>query len=129
MTLDHLLALLVIAACVWLAAIQLRPLWQARRMRGQPAPDVVTSDRTGPRLYYFWSPHCGQCRSMTPLIDRLVEQGRDIVKVDIMEEPALARAFKVGATPTTVVVRQGRVQQVLLGRLSEQRLLSFLDDA
>ena len=127
MNLDTLLPLIVGTACAWLLWQQLRPRLMARRMRGRPVSEPSPQHGNGARLYYFWSPHCGMCRGMTPLVDRLREQGKDLIKVNVLEAPEKARSFGIAATPTLVLVRGGRVEKVLLGAQSEARILELLD--
>jgi thioredoxin 1 len=50
-----------------------------------------------------------------------------LVKVNVLEAPDLAREFGVAATPTLVLVRDGRVEKVLLGAQNEARILELLD--
>jgi thioredoxin 1 len=112
-------------------AVQVLPLLRARHMRGQPAPDLagvtVESQRQLPRLLvYFWSPTCGMCRTMTPVIDALARERHDIVKVNVQEAAPLARRFGVMATPALVLVRDGRIEQILLGARSEAQIRTLL---
>ncbi len=127
MDLDTLLPLLVGAACAWLLWQQLRPRLMARRMRGRQVSEPSAEHGKAARLYYFWSPHCGMCRAMTPLVGRLQEQRSDLVRINVLEAPDLAREFGVAATPTLVLVRDGRVEKVLLGAQNETRILELLD--
>ena len=116
---------------VAVAAVQILPLLRARRMRGQPAPDLtgVAADaqRQLPRLLvYFWSPTCGMCRGMTPVIDRLARERPDIVKVNVQETAQLARRFGVMATPALALLRDGRIERVALGARSEAQIRALL---
>ena len=64
---------------------------------------------------------------MTPLVGRLQEQRSELVKINVLETPDLAREFGIAATPTLVLVREGRVEKVLLGAQNEARILELLD--
>lgn len=105
-------------------------LWQARRRLGQTVPDTAAVD--GPaasarrRLYYFHAPHCGACRAMTPLVDRLARSHPNLVKVDVSESLDLARGFGIAATPSFVLVEDETIRQVKLGGQSEGTLLRLL---
>jgi thioredoxin 1 len=127
MDLDTLLPLLVGIACAWLLWKQLHPRVLARRMLGRQIPEPCPAEASGVRLYYFWSPHCGMCRGMTPLIDRLRETRSDLIKINLVESRELARSFGIAATPTLVLVRDGVVEKVLLGAQGETRILELLD--
>jgi len=98
----------------------------SRGLRGQPAPPGAEPHPQGV-LYYFFSPRCAPCRRMGPVIDELATaHPGQVVKVDVSEEPQRAAAFRVAATPTTLLVRDGRIVEVLLGAKPRQRLAGLL---
>ncbi len=104
--------------------------WRMSRLghglRGQPAPVEARSHPQGV-LYYFYSPRCGPCRAMGPVIDRVAEAHPDqVVKVDVGEEPQLAAAFRVAGTPTTMLIRDGRIIEVMLGAKPQKHLEALL---
>ena len=110
--------------------MQLIPLWLVRRSLGLAAPDTTAVD--GPaaaeprRVYYFHAPHCGPCRAMTPLLDRLREAHPTLIKVDVAESLELARDFGIAGTPSFVLVENGAIRRVKLGGQSERGLLKLL---
>jgi thioredoxin 1 len=63
---------------------------------------------------------------MSRIVDRLMETHRDLVKVNAAENPTLASRYGVSATPTLVLVRNGKVDRVLLGPQTEGRILALL---
>lgn len=103
----------------------------ARRQRGEqiqgiggPLGEAIASgDRV---LAYFYTPFCSACRTQTPIIDRLQTEYENIFKVDVAEHIEAARAFGVRATPTTVIVEQGKVVQVMVGSHNEAHLREAL---
>ncbi len=112
--------------------LQLSLWFGTRRLEGKPAPDV--SDILGERakqlnklLFYFYSPHCGPCRRMTPHIDRLSQNHDNIVKIDISQDHDISHRFGVTVVPTTLVVSDGKVTKALVGRQSERQLEALLD--
>lgn len=105
---------------------QWRIAHMSRGLRGQPAPAEAQSHPQG-ILYYFYSPHCGPCRTMGPVIDRMTEtHPGQVIKVDVGEEPALAAAFHISGTPTTLLIRDGAIAEVMLGAKSQKRLERLL---
>ena len=112
------------------AGLQLWTFWRARQALGQPAPDTrdvdgeVASDTR--RVYYFFGVHCGPCRATTLLVDQLRRTHRNLIKIEVAEHQALARAFGVAATPSFVLVEDGLIRQVHLGGLNEARLVYML---
>ena len=68
------------------------------------------------------------CRSMTPIIERLALQHANIVKVDVTESSELASKFGVMGTPTLVLVRDGKVDRMLVGAKSEKIVRALLEE-
>jgi thioredoxin 1 len=123
-----LVVILVIVLLLW----QLSPFIRARMRQGKPAPDysefVDEEKRQAKKLlFYFWSPSCGMCRNVTPVIDALAETRNDVVKVNVMEQADLTRRFKVLGTPTLVLVQDGQVEKMLLGVQSEKNIQKLLN--
>jgi thioredoxin 2 len=61
-------------------------------------------------LVEFWAKWCGYCRMVEPVINDLASwrAGKlKIVKVDVDDEPILARRFQTRATPTFILYRNG----------------------
>ena len=59
----------------------------------------------------FWASWCGPCKMLSPVIESIAEEydGRALVaKVNVDEEPDLARRFGVMSIPTVVFLKQGR---------------------
>jgi thioredoxin len=126
------LPLVVGTAIVLFVGAQMIPLLRARRMHGHAAPDLsslLTDAQRRQRrlLVYFWSPRCGACRSMTPVIDGLARSRNDVVKINVFEAMAEARACGVMGTPTLVVIRDGRIEHVEVGARSEKQVRALLE--
>ena len=69
-------------------------------------------------LVDFWATWCGPCRMEAPVLEQLdVELGGSvkICKVDVDEQPALARRFRVMSIPTLISFRDGQVSQTRVG--------------
>lgn len=99
----------------------------SKRMQGRAAPDyqrLLGAEQQGMDrlLFYFYSPHCGPCRTLGPVVDQMAQRYGCVVKVDVAQDMAVARQFGVRATPTLVLVEQGKVVKVMLGAVSEKTL-------
>ena len=57
-----------------------------------------------PVLVEFWAPWCTYCRRIDPVLNKLADSRGDvlIVKVNIDEEPDLARRERIEVIPTLV---------------------------
>ena len=63
-----------------------------------------------PLLIDFYSPTCGPCHMMHPIVERLAERRKGelmIVKVNVDSQPELASSLGIQAVPTYVVFSQG----------------------
>lgn len=117
--------ILVVGQQWWLKA-------KANRIVGQPLPklDGEMAERLqarGKALFYFFSPHCGPCRAMTPVIDRLAKDHDNVFKFDVSQDIELARTFGVMATPTVVAVSRTTIDAILLGPSTERRLRQLIE--
>ena len=91
-----------------------------RALQGKPLPEVpgptgksLSQAKRG--LAYFFSPGCGACRTITPVMQKLSEKNQDVHVVDVTRQFDVARALKVLATPTIVEVESGRIVAVHVG--------------
>ena len=111
--------------------IQLLPYIKAREIQGRQTPDLsdvfTEKQRQQPRLLlYFWSPRCGMCRNMTPIVDKLAREREDVISINAADNVDVARRFKVMGTPTLVLLKNGKVDKVLLGAKSEKTITALL---
>ena len=48
-------------------------------------PEVVEDDEADSPWYYFYSQGCGWCKKSEPLVDELIKEGHDILKLDLAD--------------------------------------------
>lgn len=82
-----------------------------------------------PTLVDFWAPWCGPCRMLSPIVDRLADKLGDrakVGKVNVDEQPELAKQFQVMSIPTLLVFQNGKLVQTSVGVKNEQQILDML---
>jgi thioredoxin 1 len=127
-------AYLVLALTALLAVPVLWTALAARGARGKavdPLADALPGlDAHKARaVVYCFSQHCGPCRKMSPQIDRLRQRHPNVFKLDILQHPRAAQALGVHATPTTLLVEDGKVLKALLGAGGLRAVEVFLAEA
>ena len=63
-----------------------------------------------PVLVDFWAEWCGPCHAVAPVLDKIVEERGDelkLVKVNIDEEQALSQRYGVMSIPTMILFKDG----------------------
>jgi thioredoxin 1 len=78
----------------------------------------------------FWATWCGPCKMLAPTVEKLGEAyaGKVLVgKVDVDEEPDLARRFGVMSIPTVVFLKNGQEFDRKVGLMPAGAFTSVLD--
>ena len=78
----------------------------------------------------FWAVWCGPCKMLSPAVEDIAERYGDKVlvgKVNVDEEPELARRFGVMSIPTVVFLKNGREFDRKVGVMPVQAFTDVLD--
>ena len=83
-----------------------------------------------PVLLDCWAPWCGPCRSLTPVLEKLVQAygGRVLLaKLNTDEAPQISAALRIRSIPLVVLFVGGRPVDQFTGALPEGQIRAFLD--
>jgi len=66
-------------------------------------------------LVYFFSPTCSACKAMTPVVDELRREFKNIFKVNLADDMETGKSFRVMGTPALVLVENKKIKFYILG--------------
>lgn len=88
--------------------------------------DFLASSRL-PVMVDFYSPSCGPCRTLAPLIDTLARRfvGEAVIaKLDTSQHARSASLYGIRGVPTLLFFRNGKMVDQIVGAPSESLLVS-----
>ena len=123
--------LLVVFACVGCAGRCYRPILASGPAEGRVLEatddnfrrDVIEAKSAV--LVEFYSPHCGYCLRMEPILQKLAQDLAgcvSVVKLNVERNPITARAYPVEGTPTFFLFRGGEIKDRIVGAVSLEEL-------
>ena len=88
--------------------------------------EVRKSDR--PVLVDFWASWCAPCMALSPTVDEVAgEQDKvKVGKVNVDDQPDLARQYRVMSIPTLMVFRDGELVRREVGGRSKEEILEMI---
>lgn len=84
----------------------------------------------GAVLVEFWSPRCGHCMRISPVIDEIAREragSLKVVKVNVDNEPVLGGRFGIRGTPTFILYRHGNRISDISGAPPKDQLEAWID--
>ena len=89
--------------------------------------EVLQSDV--PILVDFWAVWCGPCQMVGPILSEIAEENEGklkVGKVNVDEQPELARQFGIMSIPTMMVFKDSEKVNQLVGAVPKEQILDLL---
>lgn len=107
---------------VFLLGLRFYAYYRLNRMKGRNLELIDTG------IVYFYSQRCGACKVMTPNVERLKDKLK-VVMIDVFSQEGskVAKSLGIIATPTTLLVKNGRVFKSFVGVVSPDKILKAFE--
>jgi putative thioredoxin len=92
--------------------------------------DVIDASATALVIVDFWAEWCGPCKTLTPLLERLVAAHAPrvkLVKIDVDKNPAISAQFRIQSIPTAYAFIGGQPVDGFQGALGEREIKTIID--
>ena len=91
---------------------------------------VIESSSSILILVDFWAPWCGPCKQLTPLLEKIVSNSNDkvrLVKINIDENKQIASQMRVQSIPAVFAFKDGQPVDAFQGIMPEKKIIDFIE--
>jgi putative thioredoxin len=93
--------------------------------------EVVQRSMTTPVVVDLWAPWCQPCKTLGPMIERVVDETNGkvvLAKVNVDENPQVSQAFRVQSIPAVFALANGQVVDTFVGAQPEPQIREFVNN-
>ena len=92
--------------------------------------DVIERSKTVPVVVDLWAEWCGPCKTLGPILEKVVEETNgavELAKVDVDANREIAAAFQVQSITAVFAIADGKVVDTFVGALPEAQVRAFIE--
>lgn len=92
-------------------------------------PEVLARSEQVPVVVDLWAPWCGPCRTLGPIIEKVVNETNGAValaKINVDDNPRSAATFRVQGIPAVYALRDRRIVNGFVGAQGEAQVRQFV---
>jgi putative thioredoxin len=92
--------------------------------------EILDRSATTPVVVDLWAPWCGPCKTLGPIIEKVVDETKGkvvLAKINVDENPQASAAFRVQSIPAVYALSNGQIVDGFVGAQPEAQIRAFVN--